>query len=84
MSYVSEIADSIISHSNGSAILGPEIYTAIAEWEKNEIPVAVVLISIDDVCRQADGCRDKQVPIGMIQEAVSRNFRTWLAHMVGI
>lgn len=80
MSYVSNIANSILSQSGGTAILGPEIYTAIAEWEKREIPAAIVLISIEEVCRhKMEGCGER-VPVEMFQDAVIRNFRTWLTN----
>jgi hypothetical protein len=36
MSYVSQVADFIISRSDCVSILDPEIYTIIAEWEKKE------------------------------------------------
>lgn len=78
MTYVSSIANSILSHNPEPVALGPEIYTAIAEWEKNEIPMAIVLISIDEICgrKKKIGC----IPVELIQETVLRNFQTWLAH----
>lgn len=84
MSYVTEVADSIISHCGTRAILGPEIYTAIAEWEKKEIPVAILLISIEEICRTGNSRCDEMIPLTKFQEAVSRNFRIWLAHTVGV
>ena len=77
MTYVSNIADSILSHTPEPGALGPEFYTAIAEWEKSEIPVAIVLISIDEVCRRRNGGGP---PVEIIQDAVIRNFQTWLVH----
>lgn len=77
MSYVSNIADSILSHSGEAMLLGPEIYTAIAEWEKREIPAAVVLFSIDEVYSQA--ANGTNVPVELFQDAVIRNFRMWLS-----
>jgi hypothetical protein len=80
MSYVSHIADSILSRAENVSVLGPEIYTAIAEWEKREIPVAIVLISIEEVCCYEKDSFKGQVPVELVQSAVIRNFRTWLAH----
>lgn len=80
MSYVSNIADSILSHAENVSVLGPEVYTAIAEWEKREIPAAIVLISIDEVCSYEKGSFVGQVPVELVQAAVSRNFQTWLVH----
>ena len=80
MNYVSNIAESILSHTRMSVVLGPELYTAIAEWEKREIPVAVVLISIDEVYRQAKEGFNERPPVEMLQDTVLRNFTTWLAY----
>ena len=80
MNYVSNIAESILSHTRTSVVLGPELYTAIAEWEKREIPVAVVLISIDEVYRQASESFNERPPVEMLQDTVSKNFTTWLAY----
>lgn len=77
MSYVSNIANSILSHSGDAALLGPEIYTAIAEWEKREIPAAVVLTSIEEVYSHASN--ERSIPVEMFQDTVSRNFTIWLA-----
>lgn len=80
MDYVSNIANSILSHSDRSAVLGPEVYTAIAEWEKRRIPVAIVLISIDEVCGTGTSSLTNDIPVEMVQLVVTRNFTTWLAH----
>lgn len=77
MSYVSNIANSILSRSSAE-LLGPEIYTAIAEWEKREIPAAIVLTSIEEVYIDAEAWKD--IPIEIVQDAVSRNFRMWLSN----
>lgn len=80
MDYVSNIAKSILSHSDRSAVLGPEVYTAIAEWEKSQIPVAIVLISIDEVCGTRADRLGEEISVDSVQMVVKRNFRTWLAH----
>lgn len=79
MSYVSNIANSILSNSADTAVLGPEMYTAIAEWEKKQIPTAIVLISIDEVRMLVRGEFSEKLPVEMFQEVVARNFTTWLA-----
>ena len=79
MSYVSNIASSIQSHSGNPALLGPEVYTAIAEWEKHEIPREVVLNSIEEVYTEtALGDRD-HITVEAFQDAVFKNFTIWLA-----
>lgn len=80
MSYISNIADSILSNSVDTAVLGPEMYTAIAEWEKKQIPTAIVLISIDEVKMLTRGDFGDELPVEMFQTVVLRNFTTWLAY----
>jgi hypothetical protein len=77
MSYVSDIANSMLSRSGNAALLGPEMYTAIAEWEKREIPVAIVLMSIEEVYLHA--ATVNYIPVETFQDAVGRNFRIWLS-----
>lgn len=48
MTSVSNITDSIIRHSPENLILGLEIYTAIAEWEKREIPEKLALSAVEE------------------------------------
>ena len=79
MSYVTVIADSILSQTETGSVLGPEIYTAIAEWEKREIPLAVVMRSIEEVCGRAADANSGLIPVESFQEAVIGNFRSWLA-----
>ncbi len=83
MSYVNNIATSILSRAHGVAVLGPDLYTAIAEWEKREIPAAIVLISIDEVRTLQEGRAGEELPVELFHEVVSRNFATWLANADG-
>jgi hypothetical protein len=78
MNYVSTIANSMLAQTNNAILLGPEVYTAIAEWEKREIPATIVLKSIEEVSRQKENYADG-LPVDLIQDAVLRNFQTWLA-----
>jgi len=79
MSYVRNVAELIIRQAGNGAVLGPEVYTAIAEWEKREIPVTVVSDSIREVCGRRDESFDEMLPVDLFQSAVIRNFRQWLA-----
>ena len=77
MDYVSNIANSIRSRTGCVSVLGPEVYTAIAEWEKNEIPLRIVMISIDEVCGGND-VNGTLASIDRLQGVVNKNFRIWL------
>ncbi len=48
MSYVTEAADLFLSLNANVPILSPEDYLIIAEWEKQEIPLSLILKSIRD------------------------------------
>ncbi len=76
MNYVSNIAESLLSRPGSVPVLGPEIYTTIAEWEKKEIPLPIVIISIDEVCGGGNRTLES---IDRLQAVVKKNFRTWLA-----
>ncbi|MEO7672667.1 MAG: hypothetical protein ABIU09_01145 [Pyrinomonadaceae bacterium] len=78
MDYVSAIATSILARPGCIPVLGPEIYTAIAEWEKKEIPLPVVLISIDEICGGSE-VNAAMRSIDQLQIVVKKNFRIWLA-----
>lgn len=78
MDYVSNIAHCILARPGCMPVLGPEIYTAIAEWEKKEIPLPVVMISIDEVCGGND-VNGTLASIDRLQSVVNKNFRIWLA-----
>lgn len=47
MSYVSTVADFFTTRSGLPAVLSPDDYASIAEWEKQEIPLAFVLQALD-------------------------------------
>ncbi len=89
MSYVSQVADFILTHTNCVSVLGPEIYTAIAEWEKKEIPFSLVIESIDEVCGDKREAASTVESIEKLQAVVNENFRIWLVsrnakNLVGI
>lgn len=77
MSYISHVADSILAHQDNSGMLGPELYTAIAEWEKRDIPAGVVLCSIEELYQNA--ANGIEIPVEIFQAAVNRNFGLWLS-----
>ena len=71
MSYISEVADRLVARSMCSSIVGPEVYTMIADWEKKGIPLVVVLRSVEDISERGGTIED-------LRELVGRNFRGWL------
>lgn len=80
MSYVAKVADLILSRCENEKILSPMDYAAIAEWEKQEIPLSVVFDSLN---RSFDNLQQNKIPadtvsIGEFQHEVKKNFADWL------
>lgn len=74
MNYVAEVAAYILSHCRRRELLGPELYAAIAEWEKEGVPSELVRASIDEAFLETDG----HALITLIDCAVVRNFKNSL------
>ena len=76
MSYVVDIADLFLSRCGHITILNPTDFAIIAEWEKQDIPLSVILESIEEVCGKNNG--QKINSIADIQDIVQQNFINWL------
>ncbi|MFN0139441.1 MAG: hypothetical protein ACKVQW_05060 [Pyrinomonadaceae bacterium] len=79
MSYVTEIAASILSYCGDETCLGADVYAAIAEWEKQGIPTELVLASIGEAFLDIDRANDGNPPVARLKKVVLRNFTQWLA-----
>lgn len=78
MSYVTEVAALFLARFQNITILNPMDYVVISEWEKQEIPLSVVLSSINEVSDSLNEENKEIESIGYFQEAVKKNFRDWL------
>ena len=78
MDYVGEMAGLFRSRCGDTKILSPMDYVIVAEWEKEEIPLTVILDSINEVCDWLDGDAGKVESIGEFQPAVKQSFLNWL------
>lgn len=79
MNYVAEVTTCILSHCCKTKLLGPEVYAAIAEWEKEGVPLELVRASINEAFRETVGRNDRTPPIALIKGVVVHNFNNWLA-----
>ena len=79
MNYVLEVVDSIFLKSGRESTLAPEIYTIIAEWKKKEIPLTVVIASIEEIWDEEDRPDGKFELIDILKATVNKNFRSWLS-----
>jgi hypothetical protein len=74
--YVEEVS-SLFQARCGKTILGPEDYAQIAEWQKQEIPIEVVAVTIDLACDiLGEECDVNS--ISFFDEPIRTNYRRWL------
>ena len=78
MNYVREVADQFLARCSNAEILSPTDFSIIAEWEKQEVPLAVILKSINEVCDEQNE-NDPQIgAVADIQDKVKQDFINWL------
>lgn len=75
INYVREVTDLFTERCPKAATLTPGDFAIIAEWEKQEIPLKVILQSIGEVC---DGHDENTRSITDINDKVKRDFVNWL------
>ncbi len=78
MKYVTDVASLFLDRCPEITILGPEDFTIIAEWEKQEIPFEVVVRSINETCDRSSEDRAKIKSIADFQRSVKKNYLEWL------
>jgi hypothetical protein len=78
MSYVSVITDFFATRQGADFVFSPEDYATIAEWEKQEIPLAFVLSTIDRVISESEKRREMIDSILQISPSVDSRFADWL------
>lgn len=76
MNYVGEVSDLLLTRCSELTMLSPTDFVTIAEWEKQEIPLTVVLISINRICEERQGKGITSVED--IQERVKEDYTNWL------
>ena len=84
MHYVMEVANHFLARCGSTTVLNSTDFTIIAEWEKQGIPLAVVLDSIDEVCSRGDEKGGKPRSISDLQSVVKQRFCDWLQINSGV
>ncbi|CAN5540261.1 hypothetical protein BH10ACI2_BH10ACI2_11410 [soil metagenome] len=74
MNYVTKVADHFLSRCSHISILTPDDFTMIAEWEKRDVPVELVLTTIDAVC----GVEKSLESLCDLRDQVRQNYLEWL------
>ena len=78
MSYVSVVTDFFATRQRADFSFTPEDYATIAEWEKQEIPLAFVLSTIDRVIVESEKREETVGSIIQISGSVHSRFADWL------
>jgi hypothetical protein len=78
MSYVSVVTDFFATRQGADFIFSPADYATIAEWEKQEIPLAFVLSTIDRVIGESEKRKETIGSIIQISGSVQSRFADWL------
>ena len=78
MSYISVVTDFFATRQGADFVFSPEDYATIAEWEKQEIPLAFVLSTIDRVISDSEKQRESIGSINQISLSVHSRFADWL------
>lgn len=78
MSYVSEVADFFLARFPEAAVMSAASYTLIAEWEKQEIPQAIVIRSINECYYEIKQHGADFDSINICDKRVKANYEAWL------
>jgi hypothetical protein len=78
MSYVSVVTDFFSTRQGRSFSFSPEDYAAIAEWEKQEIPLSFVLDTIERVISESEKRSEPVESITQINGSIHTQFANWL------
>lgn len=78
MNYVGEVTNLLRSRCGDTTILSPMDYVIIAEWEKQEIPLVLVMDTINELCDRTIDTDAGIESAGYFQETIKDNFSTWL------
>ena len=83
MNYVAEVTGAFRSRMGEATILDASDYARIAEWEKQEIPLFIVILAIDQAFDKLDGTIEQIGSIIDLRDEVKRRFGTWLRRTAG-
>lgn len=78
MNYITAVAEEIGSRCRHLGILSPMDFLTIAEWEKQGIPLLVVMQSINEFSEHLERESDVYASFSALNDLVQRNFRDWL------
>jgi hypothetical protein len=76
MSYVSEASELFISLNPDTPFLGPFDYLLIAEWEKQKIPLPLVL----DAIRRLSAGSESHHRFGTLKQEIKQGYADYLKH----
>jgi hypothetical protein len=80
MNYIEEVANCFLNGCLGISILDPDDYALIAEWEKQEIPLEIVITSMMKIFDYQTTNKTCEVinSIVFFQHEINKNYTEWL------
>ncbi len=78
MTYVNKVAEYFLERKPEMVFINAMDYTLVAEWEKQTIPLEVVLRTINECLANQDVSGIKIESVTDCQESVRKNFNVWL------
>ena len=74
MSYIDRVVDQFLEHHSPRGALGAADYTMIAEWEKREIPLSIVLNALSESGRHCSADDQEGVSVTRLQEQIEKDY----------
>ncbi len=78
MNYVAEVIGAFHARSGQTPVIDAADYARIAEWEKQEIPLFIVILAIEKAFDELDGAAAQIGSISELKDEVKRRFGAWL------
>ncbi len=85
MNYIAEVSDLFLQRRGTTLGLSPLDWQIISDWEKQEIPLKIILRSMNEVFDrlQQSNKKTKIKSLEYFQEAIEENYENWLQTQVG-
>ena len=74
MNYINEIAEFCLALNPAKKILDGSDYTIIAEWEKQDIPLYIVLAAINEAAQNGRHCDPVIGSVVSLQDRIQKNY----------
>ena len=83
MSYVTEVVEFVAARRDSPTVFSPSEYAVIAEWEKQEIPMRLILGVIEKAGNGTASKTAEQLTINELDKVVALRYADWLRNKNG-